>query len=491
MKSNIVSIRKSKNTAYPSPSFNPSKVFPEFQNFNLYNMETDKQNDIYSSIREVLIDLELDKNNIGTEKWNPFKNLIKSGQNIVIKPNLVLGNHPLGRKGTLCTITHASLVRPIIDYLLLATGGNVKITICDVPLQSADWDNLIKISGLKSLVDYYKKNNIKINLLDLRLEIIKKDNRIDTQKIRKERDPLGYSAVDLGGKSALMPIVKYCKKLEITDYGSGTVPKHHNSKKNEYLVPNTILNSDLFINMPKLKTHKKAGITFAMKNLIGINGDKSWIAHHRRGGKKNGGDEYPHLKLKNVLKKLFVKMKNSKFKHLTMIALKFYEKIFMNGKSFAQANFEGCNVKGITEGSWYGNDTLWRCIKDLNNIIFFSDKNGKMQTKQQRNYLCIGDGIVAGEGEGPMGCNPREEGLLIGGFNPVYVDRVAANVMGFDYRKIPQVKNGFVNEGFTLCGNAEREIIWKSNIKNVNDLNLHFKPARSWENHIERQGLQL
>lgn len=88
-------------------------------------------------------------------------------------------------------------------------------------------------------------------------------------------------------------------KLEITNYGLGTVAKHHNDNKNEYLIAGTILNADVFINVPKLKTHKKAGVTLSMKNLIGINGDKSWIAHHRA-----GIDEYPCWKLD-----IFIKIK--------------------------------------------------------------------------------------------------------------------------------------------------------------------------------------
>jgi len=487
IKENIVSIQKSKSKDYPLPPFNPSKIFLEFQNFNLYKIKINKQNDIYSSVRKLLMDLELDKKNIGTKKWNPFKDLIKKGQKVVIKPNLVMDTHPLGKKGVLCTITHASVIRPIIDYLLLATKGKINITICDVPLQSANWNNLIKISRLKDLVDYYEQRKVKINLLDLRYEIaIKNKEGLIIKKIKKIRDPKGYSIVNLGKGSALMPIIKYYKKLEITDYGSGTVLKHHNYEKNEYFISNTILNSDLFINVPKLKTHQKAGITFAMKNLIGINGDKSWIAHHRSGSPKKGGDEYLKFRFKNLLKAIWVQLKKSKFRYLTKFSLKVYQKIILKGKTFAQSQISDLNIRGITDGSWYGNDTLWRCIKDLNNIIFYANKKGKMKKQQQRKYFSIGDGIIAGDKEGPMENIPKPGGILIGGFNPVYIDRVAASIMGFDYQKIPQIKNGFINQSWNLCRYTENEIIWKSNLKNVKELNLKFVPPRYWVGHIEK-----
>lgn len=73
-------------------------------------------------------------------------------------------------------ITHASIIlRPIIDYVLLATQGDCKISICDVPLQSADWNELIILSGLKDLIGFYRENGAKIDLLDLRYEISKQN----------------------------------------------------------------------------------------------------------------------------------------------------------------------------------------------------------------------------------------------------------------------------------------------------------------------------
>ena len=61
-----------------------------------------------------------------------------------------------------------------------------------------------------------------------------------------------------------------------------------------YLLPASILKADVFINLPKLKTHRKAGITGAMKNLVGINGSKDWLPHHTAGPREDGGDEYLH-----------------------------------------------------------------------------------------------------------------------------------------------------------------------------------------------------
>src|SRR5690606_2650770 len=53
----------------------------------------------------------------------------------------------------------------------------------------------------------------------------------------------------------------------------------------------------LVINLPKLKTHKKTGVTLSLKNLVGINGDKNWLPHHSLGSVGEGGDEFPDSRL--------------------------------------------------------------------------------------------------------------------------------------------------------------------------------------------------
>ena len=62
-----------------------------------------------------------------------------------------------------------------------------------------------------------------------------------------------------------------------------------------------------------------------------------------------------------------------------------------------------------SEGSWYGNDTLWRCIVDLNKVLFYSNKKGVMQKTRQRKYLTIVDAIIAGEKEGPLEPTPKRQ----------------------------------------------------------------------------------
>lgn len=486
IKENIVSIIKW-NTKYPILPYNPNKIYGEFSDFNKINLELDENNSVYEMVRDCFIKLELDKTNIWTKAWNPLWELVSKWENVVIKPNLVYHNHPLWEEWILSMISNASIIRPIIDYILLATDWDVKITICDVPLQSANWEEIIKYSWLEELVNFYKKNSVNISLLDLRLEISTQNKEwiiISREKI--ERDPLWYTAVNIWENSSLMPIIKYSKKFEITDYWSGTVEKHHNKDINEYLVPNTILNSDLFINIPKFKTHRKAWITFWLKNIVWINWDKSWLAHHRKWAKNEWWDEYDKFTINSWLRtnmiwylkqsKLWIVITKVLYRVYRIIVLKWVEpkKVYMEW-----------NNKPITEWSWYWNDTIWRCIKDLNNIIFFTDKNWILQKNKQRKYLLVWDWIMWWDKEWPMEQTPKYPWIIIWWFNPVYTDSVAATIMWFDYKKIPQIKECFNNNYYILCNNTFEEIIWKSNLKDIKKLNLKFIPSVNWKKHLQ------
>ena len=67
-----------------------------------------EKNSVYREIRECLIDLEMDKKNIGTKEWSPLSEIISPGNIVVIKPNLVLNTaNPDIQE---CTTTHPSVI---------------------------------------------------------------------------------------------------------------------------------------------------------------------------------------------------------------------------------------------------------------------------------------------------------------------------------------------------------------------------------------------
>lgn len=473
------------NPTYPYDSA-PSTVYPELNRLN-YSVEVNKEkNEIYDAIRSILINLGFDKENINKDFWNPFKDIIKPGQKVMIKPNLVRGDHPNGDEYVISMITNATVVRPIIDYILLATDGVVDIVIGDVPLQDCNWQHVIEKSGLIRLVEFYHSKGVEIKLVDLRLQIAHKSKYdvVDYKIKNANRSEEMYLPVDLGDKSELIDIIDNSKHFEITDYGKGTVSKHHDKKRNEYLIPIEILKADVFINIPKLKTHRKAGITCAMKNLIGINGDKSWIAHHTSSMIK--GDEFSDFDIK-----VFVKVRVWNWLKRSTLGIKianiikcFFQRFVWGGKTYKQVSSQGKD-KVFFEGSWYGNDTLWRCIKDLNKIILYADKNGKMRDKEQRQYLCFVDAVLAGEGEGPMEQRTKKFGVVFGGMRASYVDYVSTLLMRYDYNNIPSVKNAFNERWWSLAEKRPEELNIGSN-KDLSEIRSYFEPTAGWKKVLYR-----
>ena len=96
----------------------------------------------------------------------------------------------------------------------------------------------------------------------------------------------------------------------------------------------------------------------------------------------------------------------------------------------------------MRSGNWHGNDTCWRMVVDLNKCLFHFDGEGKPRTKPLR-YLAVVDGIIGGEGNGPMAPDPKPCGLIVAGVNPLAVDSVCCALMGFDWRKVRMLAGAF------------------------------------------------
>jgi len=141
--------------------FDPPEAFPEFDFIKKIN----KDNCLYGMIRNLFIELGLDENNIGTRHWNPFKEMIRPGQRIIIKPNLVTHEHILGEQALFSSIIHGSILRPIIDYIYLALKGEGAIVIADNPVEGADFDQLMTFTGIQAMTDELNERGYNILIL--------------------------------------------------------------------------------------------------------------------------------------------------------------------------------------------------------------------------------------------------------------------------------------------------------------------------------------
>jgi hypothetical protein len=189
------------------------------------------------------------------------------------------------------------------------------------------------------------------------------------------------------------------------------------------------------INLPKLKTHKKTGLTACMKNLVGINGNKNWLPHHREGTPAQGGDQFADARLIHRMENAVVAGFRRVFPHLGPLR----RVIAGPAKAGGRQVFGDTNTDTIRSGNWYGNDTTWRMVIDLNRILMYADVQGQLHDRPVRRVLNVVDAIVAGEGNGPLDATPRPCGVILAGSNPVAVDLACARLMGFNYRQVPML----------------------------------------------------
>jgi uncharacterized protein (DUF362 family) len=490
----LVAIARAPDAAYPvRPPFHPEDVYPEFVRSRWVEKSGgDGANTAYRLVRETLRGLGFDALRFGTSEWNPLRDIIHRGSTVVIKPNFVL--HERGRlRGQHCLITHASVIRAIIDYVLLAGDGECTVIVADAPLQQADFHAILADSGLGDVIDFYRNRaGVTVAPLDLRrTRVTVDDRRIITESFVLPGDPRGYSAVALDASSQLEPITNDTTSFAVTDYDRSEMNRHHARGRHEYLISRTVLEADTFINVPKLKTHQKVGVTLALKNLVGINGSKDWLPHYRPGPPEQGGDEYPernlltsaHSNLRSALQG-----RSPRLMRVAQFVWGTYKTAFEGrgvGLSATDRKLGGRTVSG----AWHGNDTTWRMVLDLNQAIFHATAEGTLGDAQPRNYLAIVDGIVGGDGDGPLSPEPVCSGLVAASQDPVALDRVCARIMGFDPNTIPMLREALGSLRYPL---SELEPSTEPTVRvypaheDWRRWHLGFRAAPGWRGHIER-----
>lgn len=463
--------------------FNPDRAFPELG--GLYEYSIDADNKVYGAVRDLLISLKLDEENIGKESWNPFSAFVKHGDRVVIKPNLVL-HHSGSKEDISAVVTHASLIRPLIDYTILALQGTGEIIVGDAPHGDANFDIITKANGLFDLVEWYKSKGYNIQLRDFRKFVYPKGFK-SSVLVEREGDPDGYVSVDLGEHSHLNGL-NNLDRLYGSDFDRSFIVRQHQGGHHKYLVSGTIMRADVVISVPKLKTHRKAGVTINMKNLVGINGDKNYLAHYRIGSPAQGGDEYPNTKNPLLLfYRWYERFSGDHFMAKNTMFYRYLNKICRIPSYAGVALY--CLFKGkenvATCGAWHGNDTCWRMCLDLNYILRFANKEGFVCDEPQRRYFALVDGLIAGEGDGPMKPAPKPIGTLLAGLSPYKVDYIASYIMGFDPQKLPQIKTAAEENGFT---GEDLEVVCKLRGKEVSykDINFEFKEPPTWKGTMKR-----
>jgi hypothetical protein len=155
----------------------------------------------------------------------------------------------------------------------------------------------------------------------------------------------------------------------------------------------------------------------------------------------------------------------------------------------------GESHRTIRGGGWHGNDTLWRMVHDINRALLYADSEGRLHPQPAKQRFCVVDGIVAGEGMGPTSPDPRPCGVIVSGRNPVAVDVVGAELIGFDYLRIPQLAQAFCEHPLPLVSFGADEITvvsntteWSGGLTRLRDASpFAFAAPLGWVGHVERR----
>ena len=172
--------------------------------------------------------------------------------------------------------------------------------------------------------------------------------------------------------------------------------------------------ADVVINLPKLKTHKKAGVANALKNLVGINGNKEFLPHHRVGSAPGGGDCYPVSDYVKGAWETIADWRN------------------MTPHRHCQSPGGGQHPTGTRDAPARRPRRRRRFVVgrhdrpandlDLNRILLYGRADATLADHPQRRVLHVVDAVIAGQGDGPSAPLPLPLAAIMAGENALAIE---------------------------------------------------------------------
>ena len=364
----------------------------------------------------------------------PFGTVIPPAARVVVKPNWVMHRNQ-GPWGIEPLVTDPALVRAVVDAVLAA--GPSHVIVGDAPIQGCDLHQLLEDTGLDRWAGGLGLREPAFGgIRDFRRTTceVRYGARVAHENQLPEAD---FVLFDLGAASMLEPVTDARGSFRVTQYDPRLMQKTHAPGRHCYLVARAIVEADVVVNVPKLKTHCKAGVTGALKNLVGINGNKEYLPHHRLGGSRHGGDCYPGGSvLKRTIELALDRSNLAGSFGLRSVAWS------TTGDILVRITQRMGDAIGV-EGAWSGNDTVWRMCLDLNRILHYGRPDGTLAEAPQRRVLNVVDAMVAGQGNGPLAPEPLALDLLLAGHNPAAMDWIGAQLLGYDPHQVAVAREAF------------------------------------------------
>ena len=158
-----------------------------------------------------------------------------------------------------------------------------------------------------------------------------------------------------------------------------------------------------------------------------------------------------------------------------------------NGAPFlarAPKRVEGRSQNGflhgyILEGSWEGNDTIWRTVLDLNRGALYARGDGTL-SDVRRAWLTIVDALVCGENEGPLRPDPVAAGVVLAGVDQAMVDLACAKLAALDPTRLPSIRNAFDVGRWPITDHRPEDLEIAGTLPLV-----PLRPSAGWLGHVE------
>jgi uncharacterized protein (DUF362 family) len=431
--------------------------------------------EIQHLVREALLSGGLGQKNLQV----PLADIIPPGGVVLLKPNWVNHENCGGFEGD-CLFTHPEVIKAVLREVVLALPS--KVIIADAPIQDCNFNKVVP----DEIKDEFNKiaGHIPIEVIDLRRAILA-DGKLSGGIHAELRHLDNYVLFNLKEDSLVENITsKKRKTFRIIKYDHRKLAEHHKVGKHEYLMAKEAFLVDTVISIPKLKTHKKAGITGALKNLVGLNGNKDYLPHHRVGGTFLGGDSYPGFWPLKRIAEFFLDTANKKIGDKTAdewVAWA-YKSLRLHYRSIKRYD-------PIFEGSWHGNDTCWRMVGDLNRILRYGRPDGTLADAPQRVLHSITDAIVCGHGDGPLHPRPIFAGLITYSPDPYHAELVHCGILRLNADRIRMLR-GLKDRMRWPISDFGQGIYFLNRIpisipEIAKNLGVNADPAPGWDHFVE------
>lgn len=386
-----------------------------------FSSEEDRSIDMLGKIYE---DMPLLQSSIKEVMMAHLKPEQIEGKTILLKPNLVKQCNPRKPYDPICLFTHPNFILATLRVLLECSPK--AITVGDAPIQNCHWESMLHPDFYDKINRLQKEFDVPIRVVDFRKVIFYPDKNVFGRSNRKDED---YLVFDVANRSYLEPITKDKNVFRVTNYNPDRMAKSHAKGMHKFCVAKEVFDADIVITMPKTKTHRMACITNSLKVLVGINGDKDYLPHHRIGSERHGGDCYKDHSLCRSLSERLLDFSN---RHQGKCYFGFVRKV---ASLLWKLSFP--TPETSSNAGWYGNDTVWRMVLDLNTIALYGKADGTLSDTPQRTLYTLTDAIIGGQGSGPLEPDPLALGFISFSNDPYLNDEVFGRLFNLDVERVP------------------------------------------------------